>query len=314
MDPAQRSEQPPAEERSVLLVTHTGRADVIEFARKVTSRLRDAGFTVSAPASEASEIAVDLVEPLGHTAPELVMVLGGDGTFLRAAEFARPIGAPIVGVNLGRVGFLAETEPDELDQTVQHLVERTYQVEERMTLEVEVFDPRHPEIPHQSTWALNEASLEKSHRERILEVEINVDGHPLTSFGCDGILCATPTGSTAYAFSAGGPVVWPDVEAVLIVPNAAHALFARPLITAPSSVIMLDVADRGHDAVVCCDGRRSIPVPAGFRAVVRRGALPVRVARVQAESFSDRLRAKFHLPVEGFRNQQEIDRPDSQRI
>lgn len=300
------------DERTVRLVTHTGRVDNVQFARKVSERLRSVGFGVAASSAEAAAIDLPWVQVRSDSpatpTPELVLVLGGDGTFLRAAEIARPIGVPIVGVNLGRVGFLAETEPEELDETMQHIVDRSYLVEERLTLDVEIYDPQEPAGPRTYAWALNEASLEKGTRERILEVSIVVDDHPLTSFGCDGILCATPTGSTAYAFSAGGPVVWPDVEAMLIVPNAAHALFARPLVFSPDSVVELDVVDRGHDAVLCCDGRRTVVVPVGHRAVVRRGAQPVRVARVQTEKFSDRLREKFHLPVDGFRAQKEIDR------
>ena len=152
-------------------------------------------------------------------------------------------------------------------------------------------------------WALNEASVEKTSRERMLEVVIEVDGRPLTSFGCDGVLCSTPTGSTAYAFSAGGPVVWPDVDALLLVPNSAHALFSRALVTSPTSVLTVCVAAGGHDAVLFCDGRRTVPVPAGARVDVRRASQPVRVVRVHTTPFSDRLVAKFQLPVLGFREQ-----------
>lgn len=304
---------PPGEQRAVLLVTHAGRADIIDLARQVAERLHKAGIRVLAPYAERELIGHDWVVgvPDLHgdpqrpdisegTKPELVMVLGGDGTFLRAAEYARPAGSPILGVNLGHVGFLAETEPEALHEAVQDVLDRAYRVEERMTLDVDVFGPGGEVV---STWALNESSLEKTARERILEVRVSVDGRPLTSFGCDGVLCATPTGSTAYAFSAGGPIVWPSVEAILLVPNAAHALFARPLLTGPESSIRLDVANRGHDAVLCADGRRTIPVPEGHSVVVRRGAKPVYVARVKNESFTDRLVARFQLPVHGFREQ-----------
>ena len=301
------------DQRAVLLVTHAGRSDIIDLARQVAERLHAAGVRVLAPYSEREPIGHDWVigvpdlhgEPqrpdiTEGTTPELVMVLGGDGTFLRAAEYARPAGSPILGVNLGHVGFLAETEPEALHEAVQDVLDRSYRVEERMTLDVDVFGPDGDVV---STWALNEASLEKTTRERILELGVSVDGRPLTSFGCDGLLCATPTGSTAYAFSAGGPIVWPSVEAILMVPNAAHALFARPLLTGPDSTIRIDVANRGHDAVLCADGRRTIPVPAGHSVAVRRGVRPVFVARVLDESFSDRLVARFQLPIHGFREQ-----------
>lgn len=319
--------------RAVLLVTHPGRPDILALARGVAERLHGAGLTVRVLAGEAEALNLpwaEVVHPIAQHpvtepglsaetdpehAAEIVLVLGGDGTFLRGAELARPSGAALLGVNLGRVAFLAEAEPEALNDTVSHIVEQEYAVEERMTLDVEVYpsgvDPSGGvgARPVVRTWALNEASLEKSSRERILEVVLAVDGHPLTSFGCDGLLCATPTGSTAYAFSAGGPIVWPDVEALLVVPNSAHALFARPLVTSPRSVITVEVADHGHGAVLCCDGRRTIPVDPGQRVLVRRGHQPVRVARVHPRPFGDRLVAKFQLPVHGFRDRRKAPRP-----
>ena len=132
----------------------------------------------------------------------------------------------------------------------------------------------------------------------MLEVMVDVDGRPLSRYGCDGVLCATPTGSTAYAFSAGGPVVWPEVEAIIVVPNSAHALFSRPLVTAPTSVIAITVEPVAAAALLCCDGRRTFDLPAGSRVTVRRGELPVRVVRLSPRPFTDRLVAKFALPVD----------------
>ncbi len=152
-----------------------------------------------------------------------------------------------------------------------------------------------------TAWALNEVSLERTNRERMLEVAVAVDGQPLLRFGCDGVLCATPTGSTAYAYSAGGPIVWPNVDALLVVPNAAHALFARPVVVAPNSTVDIDLLSRGHAAVLVADGRRSVPVPSGARVQVRRGAQPVRIARLAQWSFTERLVTKFHLPVRSLR-------------
>ncbi len=289
--------------RSALLVTHTGRSDIVELARDVAGRLGSAGMGVRVLADEAGELALPeahivTADDCAADGAEIVLVLGGDGTFLRAAELARPSGAPLIGVNLGRVAFLAETEPEALADTVAHILDRRYSVEERLTLDVQV--NVEGEVLARA-WALNEASIEKASRERILEVVIEVDGRPLTSFGCDGVLCSTPTGSTAYAYSAGGPVVWPDVEALLLVPNSAHALFSRPLVTSPTSVLTVCIASDGHDAVLFCDGRRTVPVPAGARVDVRRASQPVRVVRVHQTPFSDRLVAKFQLPVQGFR-------------
>ena len=203
---------------------------------------------------------------------ELAVVIGGDGTILRAAEVTHDRGTPLLGVNLGHVGFLAEAEYDDVESTIGAIVERRYTSEERLTIDVSVF--RDGELVV-STFALNEASVEKAARQRMLEVVVEVDGRPLSRFGCDGVVCATPTGSTAYNFSAGGPVVWPSVEALLMVPISAHALFARPLVVAPSSVLAVEVLARTEGAgVLWCDGRRTVDLPPGARIEVRRGASP----------------------------------------
>jgi len=233
----------------------------------------------------------------------MAVVLGGDGTILRAAEVVRGSEVPLLGVNLGHVGFLAEAERDDLHETVLRIADRRYEVEERMTLDVVV------ELGDQvlgRTWAVNEASVEKADRERMIEVVLEVDGRPVTEFGCDGVVLATPTGSTAYAFSAGGPVVWPEVEALLLVPISAHALFARPLVIAPTSVPAVEIISPGM-AVLWCDGRRSIDLPTGARVEARRSALPMRLARLARPPFTDRLVAKFGLPVHGWRGRAHHD-------
>ncbi len=229
---------------------------------------------------------------------ELVVVLGGDGTILRGAELARPYDVPMLGVNLGHVGFLAEAEVDEVSTVVRAVVDRHWSVEERTTLEV-VVSLAGVELAR--TWALNEASVEKSSRERMLEVLVEVDDRPLSRWGCDGVVAATPTGSTAYAFSAGGPVVWPEVEALLVVPISAHALFSRPLVVSPRSTIGVEVLPHTTGGVLWCDGRRLVELPPGARVEISRHASPVRLARLHAAPFTDRLVAKFGLPVEGWR-------------
>jgi NAD+ kinase len=233
------------------------------------------------------------------------MVFGGDGTFLRAAELARYSNAALMGVNLGRVGFLAETEPEAVEETLTAIERCEYSVEKRLAIEVDVLDATGAVVG--GTWALNEASVEKSERSRVLDLVVAIDGRPLTSFGCDGVLFATPTGSTAYAFSAGGPVVWPDVEAMLVVPSNAHALFSRPLVTSPDSVLTVAIPADGNRARVSADGRRAVEVPEGGRVDVRRAARPVRIARVHTTTFGDRLVAKFGLPVRGFRDARRHD-------
>jgi NAD+ kinase len=283
-------------------VAHTARHQIIALAGQTSQQLRDAGFEVRMLAAEAhtsSDDSVTIVDEANAArGTELVLVLGGDGTFLRAAELARPAAVPMLGVNLGHVGFLAEADPHALTDTVQAIVERSYTVEERVTVDVEVIIDG---TVSGSTWALNEASVERTNRERMLELAVAVDSRPLLRFGCDGVLCATPTGSTAYAFSAGGPIVWPNVDALIVVPNAAHALFSRPIVVAPTSTVDIDLVSYGHGGILSCDGRRSIPVPPGARVRVRRGAQPVRIARVNDWSFADRLVSKFQLPVRSLR-------------
>src|ERR1051325_10852626 len=225
---------------------------------------------------------------------QLVVVLGGDGTLLRGAELARMADIPLLGVNLGRVGFLAEAELEDLHEVVERIVEHRYEVEERMTLDVRV--TRGGEFVGQ-TWALNEASVEKRARERMLEVLVEIDGRPLSRWGCDGVVCATPTGSTAYAFSAGGPIVWPGVEALLLVPISAHALFARPLVTSPTSVLAVEVLARTDGAgVLWCDGRRTVELPPGARIEVRRGEVPVRLGPLEHAAVSRRAFAGVWVP------------------
>jgi NAD+ kinase len=291
--------------RRVLLAVHTGRSDIVHLAQSAAARLTEAGIVVRLLEDEAGAMHVPGAEicPSGPGAAdgvEIVLVFGGDGTFLRAAEVARDTTAAITGVNLGRVGFLAETEPEAVEEMIAAVEKCAYEVEERLTLEATVLDAEGRRTG--GTWGLNEVSVEKLERSRVLDVVIVVDGHPLTSFGCDGVLCATPTGSTAYAFSAGGPVVWPDVEALLLVPTNAHALFSRPLVTSPTSTLTIAFPPDGTRARISADGRRVVEVPDGGRVEVRRSDHPVRIARVNPTSFGDRLVAKFGLPVRGFRD------------
>ena len=257
--------------RSVLVVTHTGRPAAVRSAKLVIERLAEAGITVRVLADEAEALAcagVDLM-PMSAAAcedAEMVIVLGGDGTLLRAAELARPVGTPLLGVNLGHVGFLAEAEREDLAATVDKVVTRRYDVEERMTIDIAV---RQNGTVSATTWALNEASVEKASRERMLELVVEIDGRPLSHWGCDGVVCATPTGSTAYAFSAGGPVVWPEVEAMLVVPISAHALFARPLVVSPRSVVALEVLSERRADERPSEGTDERP--AGEHAIERPG-------------------------------------------
>lgn len=297
--------------RRVLLVTHTGRELAVEVAREAHRQLSGAGLVVRLLSDEADRLGLEPAEVASDPEKaaldvELIMVLGGDGSILRGAELARPHGTPVLGVNLGHVGFLAEVEREDLERIVDVVVDRSYTVEERMTLDVEV---RVDGDLLFETWALNEASVEKAARERMIDVVVAVDDRPMSRWSCDGVICATPTGSTAYAFSAGGPIVWPEVEAILMVPLSAHALFARPMVVAPTSELSIElvVASNGR-TVLWCDGRRMFEVPPAARIDVRRGTTPVRLARAHMAPFSDRLVAKFDLPVLGWRGAAERKR------
>lgn len=299
----------------MLLIVHTGRDEATKTARCVEKVLGDNGIALRVLSAEAVDrgslhlapddmravgVDIEVVDADPHAAQgcELVLVLGGDGTFLRAAELARTASIPALGVNLGRIGFLAEAEAEAIDVVLEHVIARDYRVEERLTLDIVV--SQGGRIIDQG-WALNEASLEKGPRLGVLGVVVEIEGRPVSTFGCDGVLVSTPTGSTAYAFSAGGPVLWPDLEAILVVPNNAHALFSRPMVTSPDATVAIEIEASGNDALVFCDGRREMLIPAGGRLEVTRCATPVKWARLDSAPFTDRLVRKFRLPVTGWR-------------
>ena len=306
-------------QRLVLLVSHTARKEALSATLECAEALLKAGITpvmdqqeraetlahAKTVSNSSAEAILELSKDVKESDLELAVVLGGDGTILKAAELVRASQTPLLGINLGHVGFLAESEKNEINSTIARVVAKDYLVKERLTLDVSVkLDGK--EVYR--TWALNEATVEKSARERMLEVVVEVDGRPLSSFGCDGIVVSTPTGSTAYAFSGGGPVVWPSVDALLMVPLSAHALFARPLVISPNSLVAVEVLQRSAGAgVLWCDGRRSTELPVGARVEVRKSDKPVRLARLSQGPFTDRLVRKFSLPVEGWRG------PDSKK-
>src|ERR1700758_1496565 len=302
-------------ERTVLLVVHPGRDEATETARRVQKVLSDNGIDLRVLSAEAVDrgslhlspddmralgVDIEVVDPDPGAADgcELVLALGGDGTFLRAAELARNADIPVLGINLGRIGFLAEAEADAIDTVLEHVVARSYRIEDRLTLDIAV---RVQGELISRGGALNDASLEKGPRLGVLGVVLEVDGRPVSTFGCDGVLVSTPTGSTAYAFSAGGPVLWPDLEAILVVPNNAHALFGRPMVTSPEATVAIETEADGHDALLFCDGRREMVIPAGGRIEVKRCGTPVKWARLDSAPFADRLVRKFRLPVTGWR-------------
>jgi len=309
--------------RRVLLLAHTGRDAAREVTLAFCKALTGHGLQVRMLGPEVEDLGLDAASydpPLEIAGPdddagadcEIAVVVGGDGSILRAAEVTWSSGTPVLGVNLGHVGFLAEAESDDVEATIEAIVQRTWSAEDRLTLDVRAY--RDGELVTQ-TFALNEASVEKAARERMIEVVVEIDNRPLSRWGCDGVVLSTPTGSTAYNFSAGGPVVWPGVEAMVVVPISAHALFARPMVVAPDSVVAVEVIARTDGAgVLWCDGRRAVDLPPGARIEVRRGDRPVRLARLHRGPFTDRLVAKFDLPVDGWRGSAERRRRAEDRV
>lgn len=304
--------------RKILVFAHVGRKEARDAARQACAQLYKAGLTPVMTRSDLETLSENWAEPVPvqvvHESVALIdielgVVLGGDGSILRAAEMVRRTSIPLIGVNLGHVGFLAESEESDLSETVRHIVNSEYTVEERMAIDVEVWNDG--KRVH-SDWALNEASVEKGNREKMIEVIIEVDCRPLSTFGCDGVVMGTPTGSTAYAFSGGGPVVWPEVEAILMVPLSAHALFARPLVTAPTSTLAVELMpENGASGVLWCDGRRTVELDPGSRIEVRRSEKSVLLARIHPAPFSERLVRKFELPIRGWRGPQEAETQSS---
>jgi len=290
----------------LLVVTNAESAERAQFVSSAIIEAQGAGFTVLLPEEDSHRLIAagvpvpDGVSGFDGEGVSAALVMGGDGSILRAAEHLHAHPAPILSVNLGRVGFMAEAEQHEISAVIRALARGEYTVQNRMTLEV-IVTKYDKEIYRD--WAMNEVTVEKAARERMLEISVSVDDHPLSSYGCDGFLVSTPTGSTAYAFSAGGPVIWPDVEALLLVPISAHALFARPMVISPGSRVEIEVLHSSPGfGGLWSDGRRSFELATGTKVSVRRGEVSVPLAILDPRPFGDRLVRKFSLPVQGWRD------------
>ncbi len=270
----------------VALVTHPDRPRAAE-ARAVAAAFLDAHGHTGVPLGPAD------VEDRTIPVPDLVVSLGGDGTFLRAARLARSHDVPIVGVNVGRVGFLAEVDPGDLERDLGVILAGGGQVEPRSTLEATILDAAGRTCG--TVWALNEVAVEKVVRERLVRLEVSIAGTPFASLAADALIVATPTGSTAYALSAGGPIVAPSLDAVLVVPVAPHSLFDRTVIARPGDVIRVDLPPDQDGALVSADGTEPLHLPPGGAAEIRGGGRPVRVVRVGGSDFFGRVRRTFRL-------------------
>ncbi len=288
--------------RRLLLVVHPTRSDAMTTAEALIAKLASENFEiVSTSEIEMAGIAKislsELDNLLSKSAIELAVVLGGDGTILRAAQAIRGSSVPLLGVNLGHVGFLAQIGRPTIAELATAIIAKNYKSERRMVLQYRI-ERAGESIAH--GWALNEVTIERS-SEAMVELLVQIDHRPLSRWGCDGIICATPTGSTAYAFSAGGPIVWPEVEALVLLPLAAHALFSRPMVISPESIIAVDI--ESEEATLSADGLRKFQLVENDRVILTSDNSPINLAQIDPALFTDRLVAKFKLPVEGWRGE-----------
>ena len=283
-------------QRNLLLVCNPSRKEAVDAATALAKDFTAGGFSLYT-ISDVEIAGVIKCDVASMPALEVAVVLGGDGTMLRAAEVTREQQIPLLGVNLGHVGFLAEVEKPPLSAIVSAITKREYVLDSRMVLQYAV--KRDGKTVSQG-WALNEVTVERE-RSTMVELFLEIDGRPISRWGCDGLICSTPTGSTAYAFSAGGPVVWPEVDALVVLPISAHALFSRPLVISPQSEIVVKVESK--EAVLSADSLRKFDLLAGDRVVITKDSHVVNLAHLTNTVFSDRLVAKFKLPVEGWRGE-----------
>ena len=282
--------------RNLLIVCNPSREEAISAATSLVRDFSAVGFSLFtiSDVNISGLIKCD-VESLPNL--EVAVVLGGDGTMLRAAEVTREQQIPLLGVNLGHVGFLAEVEKPPLETIVSAITSKSYVIDSRMVLQYAI--KRDGQTIAQG-WALNEVTVERE-QSTMVELFLEIDGRPISRWGCDGLICSTPTGSTAYAFSAGGPVVWPEVDALVVLPISAHALFSRPLVISPQSEIIVRVDS--PEAVLSADSLRKSNLQDGDRVHITKDDHVVKLAHLSNTVFSDRLVAKFKLPVEGWRGE-----------
>jgi NAD+ kinase len=282
--------------RSLAFLINPSRPEAIKAAGELTPLLSSAGFSLYT-VSDVSIAGIKKVEAAELPDIEVAVVLGGDGTILRAAEVTISKNIPLLGINLGQVGFLAEVDRPSIQAIADSIINKSYVSESRMVLKFSV-ERNGKEISH--GWALNEVTVERDGT-TMVELFVEIDRRPLSHWGCDGVICSTPTGSTAYAFSAGGPVLWPEIEALVLLPISAHALFSRPMVVSPKSEIIITV--ESSEALLSADALRKIPLQSGDRVIITRDAQTIKLSHVSSTLFTDRLVAKFKLPVEGWRGE-----------
>jgi NAD+ kinase len=285
-----------SQKRAAVLVVNPSRSEAVEAATILAELLHKADFDLFT----ISDVSIDsvtnsAVDKLPEV--EIAVVLGGDGTILRGAELTRERNIPLLGINIGHVGFMAEVIRPEISAVAKSVIDKSYGLDSRMVLAYEVI--RSGKVVN-SGWALNEVTVERQHT-TMVELFVQIDGRPLSRWGCDGLIASTPTGSTAYAFSAGGPVLWPEVEALVLLPISAHALFARPMVISPKSEIVVEI--QSDEALLSADALRKFSLVSGDQVRITRDASKILLSHIVATTFTDRIVAKFKLPVEGWRGE-----------
>ena len=282
--------------RAAVLIVNPSRAEAVEAASVLAGLLLEADFDLFTT-SEVSISGVTNSSADDLPAVEIAVVLGGDGTILRGAELTRERNIPLLGINIGHVGFMAEVIRPEISAVAKSVIDKSYGLDSRMVLAYEVI--RSGKVID-TGWALNEVTVERQHT-TMVELFVQIDGRPLSRWGCDGLIASTPTGSTAYAFSAGGPVLWPEVEALVLLPISAHALFARPMVISPKSEIVVEI--QSDEALLSADALRKFPLTKGDQVRITRDSSKILLSHIVATTFTDRIVAKFKLPVEGWRGE-----------
>lgn len=281
--------------RNLLIVCNPGRVDAVVAAVELQQNLASTFGIYTISDVNIPGVIRSSIEELPEI--EVAVVLGGDGTMLRAAEVAHARDIPLLGVNLGHVGFLSEVERSKISDVINAVVNKSYVIDPRITLSYTV---EREGKTVATGWALNEVTVERE-KATMVELFLEIDNRPISRWGCDGLICSTPTGSTAYAFSAGGPVLWPAVDALVVLPISAHALFSRPLVISPRSVIAVGI--ESNEAFLSADAIRKFPLVMGDRVTVTKDSRIIQLAHLHNTLFSDRLVAKFKLPVEGWRGE-----------
>ena len=282
--------------RKAILVINATRPEAVQAATTLAALLGKSSFELfTSSAVKISGVETVKTEELPDA--EIVIVLGGDGTILRGAEISRLRKIPLLGVNLGHVGFMAEVEKLSLEAVAASVLSTSYTTDSRMVL---AYSVERDGKTVSSGWSLNEVTIERT-ESTMVELLVQVDRRPLSRWGCDGLIAATPTGSTAYAFSAGGPVLWPNLDAVVLLPISAHALFSRPMVISHRSEIVVEVESTA--AKLSADALREFALVEGDRVTITGDDSVVLLAHVQPTLFTDRLVAKFKLPVEGWRGE-----------